>query len=64
MTNQYRCHLLDKDRVAATMTIEADKDAAAVLQAEKILERTSCPSAELWDRDRQVSIIIRKSSSA
>ena len=64
MANQYRCHLLDKARLAAIVTIEADEDAAAVIQADKILERTSCPSAELWDQDRQVSVINRKSSTA
>jgi hypothetical protein len=64
MANQYRCHLLDKDRVAAIMIIAAEDDAAAVLQADKILERTSCPSGEVWDRDRRVSIISRKSSGA
>jgi hypothetical protein len=45
MANQYRCHLLDKERVAAII-IAADDDAAAVLQADKILERTSCPAAK------------------
>jgi hypothetical protein len=64
MANQYRCHLLDKDRVAAIMIIAAEDDAAAVLQADKVLEWTSCPSAELCDRDRRVSIISRNGSAA
>jgi hypothetical protein len=63
MANQYRCILSDNDRTAARMIIEADNDAAAVLQADNILEGTSCLSAEIWDRGRRVSIISRKSSA-
>ena len=64
MANQYRCILFENGRMAARMIIEADDDASAVLQAYKILEWTSCPSAELWDRGRRVSIISRKNSAA
>jgi hypothetical protein len=53
---KYLCDLLHMDRIAAMEVIEAE-DAAALLEVDKVLELSSCPCAELWDRDRQASII-------
>jgi hypothetical protein len=58
---EYRCYLLHMGRITgAPQIIAADDDAAAVLEADRILESSPCPSAELWDRNRRVSIISRK----
>jgi hypothetical protein len=64
MPIKYRCYLLDMDRIAAMQVVEADDDAAAVLEADKILASSPCTAAEIWDRERRVSIISRKSSAA
>jgi hypothetical protein len=64
MANKYRCYLLNLDCIAAVKVLEADGDAAAVLEADKILATSSCTAAELWDRERRVSIISRKSPAA
>jgi hypothetical protein len=64
MATKYRCYLLDKDRISAMQVVEAEGDAAAVLEVEKILADSPCTAAELWDRERRVSIISRKASAA
>jgi hypothetical protein len=45
--------------IAAMQVIEAE-DAAALLEVDKVLELSSCLCADLWDRDRQASIISRR----
>ena len=64
MTTKYRCYLLDQDRIAAQEIIECEDDAAALLEADRILASSPCTAAELWDRDRQVSIISRRKPAA
>jgi hypothetical protein len=64
MATKYRCYLLDQDRIAAQEIIECEDDAAALLEADRILATSPCTAAEIWDRDRRVSIISRKSSAA
>ena len=64
MAIKYRCYLLDIDRITAMHVIPADDDAGAVLEADRILATSPCTVAEVWDRDREVSIITRKQSAA
>jgi hypothetical protein len=64
MAAKYRCYLLDHDRIAAVQVIEGKDDAAALLEADGVLATSSCTAAEVWDRDRKVSIISRKSPAA
>ena len=60
----YRCYLLDMDRIAAMQVVECENDADAVLEADKILALSTCTAAEVWDRDRKVPILSRKSPAA
>jgi hypothetical protein len=64
MATKYWCCLLDYDRIAAQEIIECEDDAAALLEADRILATSPCTAAEIRDRDRQVSIISRKPSAA
>jgi hypothetical protein len=64
MATKYRCYLLDMERIAAMQVIEASDDAAAVLEADRILAASPSTSAEVWDCERRVSIISRKNSAA
>jgi hypothetical protein len=64
MATKYRCYLLELDRIASVQFIECVNDATALLEADRILARSPFTCAEIWDRERQVSIISRKSSAA
>ena len=54
---RYRCNFLDVDRIAAVCVIECDDDAAALHEADLMLETSPCTAAEIWDRTRRVSIV-------
>jgi hypothetical protein len=45
---------------AITEFLECADDAAAVIEADKILAGSVCRSIEVWDGNRQVSILSRK----
>jgi hypothetical protein len=64
MATKYRCYLLDQDRISAVHVIEGEDDAAAMLEADRILAASSFTTAEVWDRERKVSIISRKEEAA
>jgi hypothetical protein len=64
MTTRYRCCLLDVDRTVAVEIVEAEDDASALLEADKILAASSCTIVEVWQGDREVSILSRKPSAA
>jgi hypothetical protein len=49
----YNCDLLDD--VGVTQPLESDND-VALLEAGRVLARSPCNSAEVWDGDRRVSI--------
>ncbi|HET6156882.1 MAG TPA: hypothetical protein VFE34_00925 [Dongiaceae bacterium] len=57
MATRYRCNLLDIDRIAAVCVIECDDDAAALHEADRILEKSPCTAAEIWHRTRKVSLV-------
>jgi hypothetical protein len=60
MATKYRCYLINGDSIVAVQVIEGSDDAAAVLEANRILQSSLYSTAELWDRYRRVSIISRK----
>lgn len=64
MATKYRCYLLIRDRVSAMQVIEAEDDAGAVLEADRILATSPCTAVEIWDRDRRVSLISRNETAA
>jgi hypothetical protein len=64
MATKYRCYLLDINRIAAEEMIECEDDAAALLEADRILAASPGTAAEIWDGERKVSIISRKPSAA
>jgi hypothetical protein len=64
MAIKYRCCLLDVDRTAAVELIEADDDASAVIEADKMLAASNCTTVEVWQGDREVSILSRKGAAA
>jgi hypothetical protein len=64
MGSEYRCYLLDADRVVAAKNVQSGDDAGAVLKADEILAASSCTVAEIWQGKRRVSILSRKTSAA
>ena len=51
----YRCCLTDREnRTLKTERVDAADDASALLQVERLLERSPHGSAELWDGQRLV----------
>jgi hypothetical protein len=65
MATKYRCYLIRGEHIAAHEIIKCDDDAAAVVEADRILSATtSYTQVEVWDRARMVSFISRKSSTA
>jgi hypothetical protein len=63
VTIKYRCYLLDHDRIAAVQILECENDSAALIEAARMLIASPCTSAELWERDRKVSIVTRQTSA-
>jgi hypothetical protein len=61
--SHYRCYFLNGERIAAVEVVECDDDAAAVIEADRILAASSYKSIEVWDRGRRVSIISKKVSA-
>jgi hypothetical protein len=59
MSTKYRCYLLALNRIATVQVIEGNDDAAAQLEASKILEESRFTAAELWDGARMVCTISR-----
>ena len=64
MASKYRCYLLDLDRIAAMQVLECEDNAEALLEAERILEKSPCTAAEVWKVDRRVALVSRRSSAA
>jgi hypothetical protein len=59
LATKYRCYLFEGDHIKAMEVIEAADDGTAQIEAGRILEASASTSAELWDRDRRVSILTR-----
>jgi hypothetical protein len=57
---KYHYCFLNGERAAITEFLECADDAAAVIEADKILAGSVCRSIEVWDGNRQVSILSRK----
>ena len=53
----YRCYLLNGDRIVSVHIIECDDDASAVLEADRVLQASTCQAVEIWQRQHQVSIL-------
>jgi hypothetical protein len=64
MAIKYRCNLLDMDRIASMHVVEADDDAAALLEVDRILAASPCTAVEIWDRSRKVAILGRRQTAA
>jgi len=65
MATQYRCYLLNADHLIASMqVIECDDDAAALIEAERVLELSPFKTVEIWDRNRRISILTRSETAA
>jgi len=64
MASKYRCYLLEQDRIAAMRVIECKDDATALIEANRILEKSPCTAAEVWKLDRRVALVSRRSSAA
>jgi hypothetical protein len=52
----------ERSFVSVMEVIEAADDGTAQIEAGRILEASASTSAELWDRDRRVSILTRGQS--
>ena len=59
----YRCYLLTEDHIIDVRVVDCETDADALLEADRILATSSCTAAEVWDRQRQVSMIARPSAA-
>jgi hypothetical protein len=56
----YRCYFLNGERIAAVEAITCDDDAAALLEADKILAASHHRSIEIWTGKRRVAILSRE----
>jgi len=63
-TANYRCYFINGERIAAVEAISCDDDAAALLEADKILAASHYRSIEIWDGPRKVAIISREDPAA
>jgi hypothetical protein len=65
MGTKYRCYLLDADHhISEATVIECENDAAALLEADRLLALSADKSVEVWDRSRKVSILSRNTTAA
>ena len=64
MSTKYRCYLLDQNRMAAMQILECENDSAALIEAGRMLTASPFTSVEVWEGDREVSIVSRQSSAA
>ena len=64
MATNYRCYFLNGERIAAIEAIACGDDAAAILEADKILSASPYLSIEVWAGPRQVGIVSRKDPTA
>lgn len=62
-TTNYRCYFLNGERIAAVEAIECDDDAAAILEADKILATSKYRSIEVWAGARRVGILSREDTA-
>jgi hypothetical protein len=60
----YLCYFLNGERTAAVEPIVCGDDAAAILEADKILAVSPYQSIEVWAGPRQVGIVSRKDPAA
>ena len=58
-TTNYRCCFLNGERIDAVEGIACNDDAAALLEADKILARSRYRSIEIWNGARRVAILSR-----
>lgn len=61
-TTTYRCYFLNGKRIDAVEAITCDDDAAALLEADKILAASHYRSIEIWAGVRKVAILSRDNS--
>jgi len=59
LSAHYRCNFLQDDRIIDTKPIEGIDDAAALIEADRLLTGSECHSIELWDGDRRIAILSR-----
>jgi hypothetical protein len=60
MATDYRCYFLNGERIVAVEGIACDDDAAALLEADRILAASRYRSIEIWAGPRRVAIISRE----
>ena len=58
-STHYRCSFLQDDRIIEAKPIEGIDDAAALIEADRILAGSAFNSIELWDGRRMVAILSR-----
>lgn len=64
MATNYLCYFLNGERTAAVEPRVCGDDAAAILEADKILAASPYQSIEVWAGSRQVGIVSRKNPAA
>jgi hypothetical protein len=62
-TSNYRCYFLNGERIDAVEVLECDDDAAAILEADKILAASKHRSIEVWTGARRVGILSREDTA-
>jgi len=62
-STNYRCYFLNGERIDAVEAIECDDDAAAILEADKILAASKYRSIEVWAGARRVGILSREDTA-
>jgi hypothetical protein len=60
----YRCYFLNGERIAPVERIDCDDDAAALIEADKILAASKYRSIEIWAGARKVGILSRDDGEA
>jgi hypothetical protein len=63
-TKKYHCHLLNIDRIVGIETIQCVDDAAALIEADRILAASPYTTIEVWDGGRKISLLSRSETAA
>jgi hypothetical protein len=58
-STSYRCYFLSGDSIVDVADIEADDDAAALIEASRRLDESSYRSIEIWSGGRKLSLLSR-----
>ena len=57
MGNGYRCYLLNDDHIVGVEQIDGDDDAAALLEADRVLLASPYNAVEIWKGRRSVGLL-------